>query len=312
MTMQVTLGFCPLSTDAQPSEGGSWDEVYYTSGDSIADIELNWLNGRVLATGSQTTQGYLSSVGGDSVVGKRLLALSSSCEIYYVRAAKIDAPRKSKLLRARLRGRAGISYKTSLNLPSDVNATGFAFRVADADGRGKRTILLRGVADAWVQGGTLTDEGGAAVSEIMGQGGFLRSYATNAGAIYRRQATRDGASSYAIEGAEQLAQNTNITIITNGGGAFPAGTVVDLVGVNSPPLRGRWVCAGNPAVNKLILRGSFRYSAPLDLTGRVVRVTKENSALDQNSFAFAGITSKKTGKKKFQPRGRQSAQLIRK
>lgn len=310
MTMQITLGFCPFATDETPSEGGAWDEVYYTTGTDIANTMANWLGG-VFGTPSSSQTGWVTSVGQESAIGSRLKALASSCQMYYARFALLGDTKKSKLVRSRVRGRAGLSFNANVNKPADINATAFAFRCADNDGRGKRTLLLRGIPDAYVQGGVLTDEGEQAVKQLLEPNYFLRNLVYFGGAIYRRVGTQTGGVSAAILSAEQAGQNVPITITTDAAFAFPAGGQVDIVGVNLPALRGRWTCIGNPGLGKLTLRGSQRYSCPPDLVGRVIKVAKESVAIDPASFAFVGVTSKRTGKKKFQPRGRQSATLIR-
>jgi hypothetical protein len=287
MGTQMVLGLSLNGTEQR-----AWDEVYYHTQDNVADTMSAW------TTPVQSTGGSLSSL-----LAKRLKLLSKSCSLYYMRASHVGTPKQSVLDRTIRAGQAAIE--------TDTPEVGVVYRISTPAQGVHREVHLRGIPDAWVADALLTGPGIAGVKGIDAGGGFLYDWLTLAGgAIHYRSSSVGGPSSYKINGASKADQFSQVVITLVGAPSLAVGTFVDLGGLpRQPQLRGRWQIAGSPATGQYALRGSERYGAPVGLTGWATVVI--NDFIPASQIQYTGVRTKHTGRKKYLPRGRSSAKLLR-
>jgi len=289
MSLQVTYGLT-----LNGSETRAWDETFYANGTSPDDGISAWVN-------------LDGTIDKSALLYYRLLLLSSSCSCYYIRSSLVgETDNKSR--------------KISLNLPGlaaatvDDPQTGPLYLAHSVGLSAFRQIHLRGVPDAWVENAALTNAGKKGVQGITQPGAFLGELQRQNQRLRFRNSSKGGASSRAIVGATKDGQYGLVTLILESGGITNVGDLVDVVGLGrQPQARGTWKVAklatGSGTTQLLTLRGSERVSLPEAVTGRVVARIMATTTFDR--FDFDGVRSKKTGKKKYLQRGKQSAKLIR-
>lgn len=277
--MTVQLAFY-IRDKASPPKG--FQEVYYFAGTD--------LNAQIY----QATEGPLPW---DLMRAK---FLSSSCEIYAVRASNIGSPKKSRLKR----------YITPLEglAPATDTIEACIAGVGSSDGfQVKRQFHFRGIASSWIAADNLTALGQANLPKIFGSpNGFLPDLIT--GGLVINTYGPGNITKYSLTGAAQTAQSLPITLTFSPNVSIQAGKLVEIRGCKEQPLlNGRWMVVGASAAGQVILGGSHRYTAPPSISGKIYVVDPFPVAIARAEYS--NIATKKTGRPAFLQRGRRSPQL---
>jgi hypothetical protein len=273
---------------------GAWDEVYYSTGDTVADGLRTWFQ----------TQGLLG-LKRTSIVGRRLACLCSDCNLYYVRIGVVGSRGEAQTFQQVLQG-----YRDEGNYAGDEAS----FRVFSATSKVKRQFRLGGIPDSVVAGNKI--DPGFLKSYVYGSppisgsdATFLGAFLGGGGGIRYRTTSLGGVNSYAIQNASKPVQYGPITLTTNRAGRYDETVKVILSCRGQPQLRGTWKIQNATNPGDIILVGSERVSCPTSVSGFVTLAAYDITSITSAGSAF--VNAHKLGKKKFQRRGRQSPKLLR-
>jgi len=289
--IQCVLGF---ATDL--GRGGAWDEVYYTNHTTVNEALEAW-----------TSTSGLIGLARTSCVGRRLACLTDQAYLYYARWSEVGVRGSSRLQQKRLDG-----YRASENWVGDAAV----LRVLNANGKVKREVRLGGLPDNVVADNVISD--GFIKSYIAGANAgapasdtFLGKLFSIGGQIRFRTTVLGGANTVNIIGASKVGQYGLVTVETDRTYAWAVGQQVDLACRGQPQMRGRWKVAtfANGSTFTVTLAGSERVSVPSGFTGQLTDVQMDGAAMASWERPF--LSKHALGKKKFQPRGRQSVKLLR-
>lgn len=235
----------------------------------------------------------------DGIVSQRQKFLSKSCEIFAQRVSIVGGPRQSFLTKY-IVPKPGLVGKNDDKIEPAITYFGYSTSRLH-----KRLFHFRGIADTWLDTDALTGTGLGSLSLITSYLSFLST--VGAGILIKK-----GTGPFMLQSGSQTGQNTLITITVDPSfTAVPSGTPVIITGCKAAPfLNGTWLTQGvGAAPNQLTLSGSYRYSCPTVLNGKLFLAAP--SVVGISETAFNGVTKHDTGRPAFLQRGRQSAKIRR-
>lgn len=295
--LQVNLGF-----EWRPSEGrsGCWEEVYYITGDTIADgVSKLWETSGILGR-SRT-----------SMIGRRLQCLADDCFLYFVRVAVVGSRGNAQVFQQNQAGYASGSAAIAEE-EAEYAGTAVVQRVTgNVSAAVRRYVRLGGIPDSVLKGGKINPGwySGQVWNGAADQTTFLGKWRAGGLSIRYRVAALGGGSSFQIRSASKDGQYGLITLQTSRNAAFDQAVPVVISCRSQPQVRGNWRVQYTGVAGECRLAGSERVSCPETLTGYVTLGGVDFQSMGDVFDPF--LSGHKLGKKKYGRHGRQSPKLLR-
>jgi len=288
-----------LTFNSREGEPLQWREVYWSGGTEVESALQAW-------------QGVEQ---GNSLLGLRASFLTNSARITALSCTALNPP-AAKITRVLKLFPPMVGREAS----ADYCGLGVSLQLTSQGKR--RNLSLRGIADVWVSGNELSEEGNAGVQRILagvvGQGGkqagrqpgFVQALITRLGVgIYGLNV----ADTYPFTAVTKAASGLlRLSMAADALAIITVGSVVTVTQVPSMPLlRGQWKVAAKDAdIGYIELAGSQALAHIAGTTGRVRPAGKAMYSVDIQA-SVVGLRTRDTGRPTNGPRGRRSARLRR-
>lgn len=279
MTVQLTVGIRDRTSPPL-----AFDEVQYFDNNNPLAV-LN----QYLGTNSPSAK----------PISQRLLFLSRSCEIYYVRANVVGGVRGGYLrkMKTPLPGALGVTESIS---------TSIVYFLYNGDRTAKRQFHFRGIDSNWITADALTGTGDKGLAQIEAYLDLLKGM--NVGILAENVGIPDGLQ---ITGCAKATQDSNLTLtLEDNTVVVPPGALIKITGCRQASLlNATWKAAGASPAGTFVLGTSARFSAPAVLNAVMRRIDLVlQPAVD---YEFNNIGDKKCGSPRFLRRGKRSVQIRR-
>ena len=233
----------------------------------------------------------------------RAAFLSSSCEIYAVRASAVSPLPKQSLLQKLNPTCPGAVSSAEEELDNCLTFFHYNFNRAY-----RRQIHYRGIPSSYISGDKITGVGTTAIAMIDAWFALMRSFGT----LCIKQPTYSSTTPFGT--ITKAALGDLVTLNLNAPITVAAGNPVNISKIRSfPLLRGNWLAQGTGGIpsNQIAILGTERF-APITATSGVLRVvdmTGAGPAASAVAQVFNGASKRDSGRPAFLARGRRPALL---